>query len=329
MRSVNGEELDLTNDYNFLMLCNDFIVDILKYADEYQWSSEKINIKEKDMNKFGSPMYDLFYFRNHGYANVINKSLYKHIIFSLVSDYNNYVFDAINCALRYHFGTAYTLLRKPFKDDLFLLEMIYVKGYRFIPEFLNKPIRNLSIDKISKDDKMKILRKCCKKINFFTAKKLYNLRYSKKSKESLEKIWNKTSHIITNAQSYATEDGNLNIIFATPDIVEENLVYFYKVCCSMQLYFIILILNILKDEKLISSECFNQNITNLYFAFSCILDSEIPIEIVDELKLKCSYCGSIKNITKEMLNRNNKNKVFKFNCDKCKKTTIIDGFKLS
>ena len=61
MRSVNGEELDLTNDYNFLMLCNDFIVDILKYADEYQWSSEKINIKEKDMNKFGSPMYDLFY----------------------------------------------------------------------------------------------------------------------------------------------------------------------------------------------------------------------------------------------------------------------------
>ena len=188
MKDVSVEELNLKNDYNFLMLCNDFIVDILKYADKYQWSSERITLKEKDVKKLDSPNYDLFYFRNHGYAKIINKSLYKHIIFSLVVDYNNYIFDAINCALRYHFGTAYTLLRKPLKDDLLLLEMIYVKGYKFIPEFLNKPIKNFSIDKISKEDKMKILRKCCKKINFFTAKRLYDLRYSKKSRESLEKI---------------------------------------------------------------------------------------------------------------------------------------------
>lgn len=326
MKAVNGKEVDLKNDYNFLMLCNDFLVDILRCADKYKWSSEKINLKEKDAKKFNSSKYDLFYFRNHGYATVINKSLYKHIIFSLVSDYNNYIFDAINCALRYHFGTAYTLLRKPLKDDLFLLEMIYVKGYRFIPEFLNKPIKNLSIDKISKEEKMKILGKCCKKINFFTAKRMYDLRYSKKSKESLEKIWNKTSHIITNAQDYATEDGNLNIIFATPDIVEENLVYFYKVCCSIQLYFITLILNILKDEKLISNECYNQNMANLYFAFLCTLENEITDEIIESLTLKCSHCGSITNITKEMLNRNNANKVFKFKCNQCKKTSVIDGF---
>ena len=36
MKAVNGDELDLENDYNFLMLCNDFIVDILKCADKYQ-----------------------------------------------------------------------------------------------------------------------------------------------------------------------------------------------------------------------------------------------------------------------------------------------------
>ena len=178
MKAANGEKLDLKNDYNFLMLCNDFIVDILRCADKYRWSSEKINIKEKDAKKFNSSKYNLFYFRNHGYATVINKSLYKHIIFSLVADYNNYIFDAINCALRYHYGTAYTLLRKPLKDDLFLLEMIYVKRYRFISKFLNKPIKNFSIDKISKEEKMKILRKCCKKINSFTAKRMYDLRYS-------------------------------------------------------------------------------------------------------------------------------------------------------
>ena len=329
MKAVNGEELDLENDYNFLMLCNDFIVDILKCADKHQWSSEKIDIKEKDIKKFNSLKYDIFYFRDHGYATVINRSLYKHIVFSLVADYNTYIFDAINCALRYHFGTAFTLLRKPFKDDLLLLEMIYVKGHRFVPEFLNKPINNFSIDKITKDEKIKILRKCCKKISLFTAKRMYDLRYSKSSKESLEKIWNKTSHIITNAKDYATEDGNLNIIFATEDIVEENLVYFYKVCCSVQLYFVTLLLNILKDEELISEECFNQNMGNLYFAFSCTLEKDLPKVIVESITLKCNHCGSITNITSEMINKNNKAKTFKFNCDHCKKVSIINGFILS
>ena len=329
MKAVNGEELDLENDYNYLMLCNDFIVDILKCADKYQWSSEKIDIKEKDIKKFNSSKYDIFYFREHGYATVINRSLYKHIVFSLVADYNIYVFDAINCALRYHFGTAFTLLRKPFKDDLLLLEMIYVKGYRFVPEFLNKPIKNFSIDKITKEEKKKILRKCCKKINFFTGKRMYDLRYEKSSKESLEKIWNKTSHIITNAKDYATEDGNLNIIFATEDIVEENLVYFYKVCCSVQLYFVTLLLNILKDGELISEECFNQNMGNLYFAFSCTLENDLPEEIVKSITLKCNNCGSITNITSKMINKNNKNKTFKYKCDHCKKESIINGFILS
>ena len=326
MKASNGEELDLENDYNFLMLCNDFIVGILECADKYKWSTEKINYKEKDLKKLNSSKYDLFYFRNHGYATTINRSLYKHIIFSLIADYNIYMFDAINCALRHHFGTAYTLLRKPFKDDLFLIEMIYVKGYRFIPQFLNKPIKNFSIDKISKEDKIKIIRKCCNKINYHNGTKMYDLRYSKKSRESLEKIWNKTSHIITDAKDYATEDGNLNIIFATPDIVEENLVYFYKVCRSVQLYFVTLILNILKDEKLISAECYNQNMMNLYFALSCTLEKEVPDKIVEPLSLNCNYCGSTTNVTKEMVTKNNKNKIFKFKCKQCKKISIIDGF---
>ena len=142
-------------------------------------------------------------------------------------------------------------------------------------------------------------------------------------------IWNKTSHIITNAKDYATEDGNLNIIFATEDIVEENLVYFYKVCCSVQLYFVTLLLNILKDEELISEECFNQNMGNLYFAFSCTLGNDLPEEIVKSIILKCNHCGSITNITSKMINKNNKNKTFKYKCEHCKKESIINGFILS
>lgn len=328
MRAANGEDVDIENDYNFLMLCNNVIVDILKCAEKYNWSSEKIEVKEKDKNRFNSSKYDLFYWRSHGYATVINKSLYKHMIFSLVSDYNKYVFDAIDCASKYHFGPAFTLLRKPFKDDLLLLEMLYTKGYRFIPYFLNQPIKELAIDKIAKNPKRlkNILRKSCKKLNFFTGTKMYNLRYSKKSKESLEKIWNKTSHIITNHKEYATENGNLNIIFSTGDIVEEHIVYFYKVCCSIQLYFIQLLLSILKEENLISEEVFNKNVINVYFAFSCTLDEAIPEEIAKALVVKCNHCGHVFQINEKIIKNNNKNKTFNYRCNKCKNYTIINGF---
>ena len=97
----------------------------------------------------------------------------------------------------------------------------------------------------------------------------------------------------------------------------------------MQLYFITLILNVLKDEKLISFECYNQNIANLYFAFSCTLENNVADKIIESLTLKCCHCGSITNITKEMLNRNNENKCFKFKCCQCKKISVIDGFILS
>lgn len=184
MKKIKKKKLNIQIDYNFLMFCNDFIVDILNCADKLNWNSEKIKLKNEDKNKAKLHKYDLFYFREHGYANVINKTLYKHMIFSLVSDYNIYMYDAIECASKQHFGTSFTLLRKPLKDDLLLIEMLYVKGYRFIPKFLKQSVKQFAIDKIKPDEKKKILRKCCKKINFFTGKRLYD-RDSKNFKTTL------------------------------------------------------------------------------------------------------------------------------------------------
>lgn len=326
MRASNGEDLDLEIDYNFLILCNNYIVDILKTADSNGWSNEKLDIKERDLEKFNSKKYDIFYWREHGYATAINRSLYRHIFFSLVSDYNKYVYDAIECSVKYHFGPAYTLLRKPFKDDLLLLEIMYIKGHRFVPEFLKNPIDDFAINKIPEDTIKYILRKSCKKLAFFKGQKMYNLRYNKKSKESLEKIWNKTSHIITSRKEYATAKGNLNIVFATNEQIEEHIVYFYKVCSSIQLYFVTLVLNILLEEKFISNDLYNQNMINLYFAFSCILNNELTEDQEKALVMKCNYCGNITKINKEIIKENYLNKTFAFYCDRCKKKNLISGF---
>ena len=203
-------------DHNFLIVCNNYVVSILKMAEKYKWSSIQINLKEKDKIKLEKCDNKLEYLRKHGYATVVNKLLYRHMLFSLISDYNLYINDAISCASKKHFGTAFTLLRKPLKDNLLLIELFYTKGYRTISKFLNEPIENYAIDKIKEKDKKIIIRKCCKKINFFTAKKMYDLRYSKKSKVTLEKIWNKTSHIITTCKDYKTINRKFKYCFCNP-----------------------------------------------------------------------------------------------------------------
>lgn len=318
---------DKIKDYNFLMLCNNYIVSILEQADLKKWSEEKMDFKDKDKKKLESNKYDIFYFRNHGYATVINKSLYKHIIFSLISDYNIYVKDAIDCCLKGHFSVAYTLLRKPFKDDLFMIELFYVSGYRIISKFANSSIENFRIESYSENEKKKVLRKVCKKINFFTAKKLYDLRYSSNSYEGLEKFWNKAIHIVTSRKNYKTEDANFNMIFYDDNIVAEQITYIYKVLCSIQLYFIVLISNILLEEQLITENEYNFNINNLFYAFCITLDNyNLTPEQKDSLIYVCKYCGCQNIFNNEQFMNNYNKGIFKRKCDKCNRTYEIKKF---
>ena len=318
---------DFINDYNFLMVCNDYIVSILQEADERGWANIKLEFKEKDIKKRDSNKYDIFYFRNHGYASVINQSLYRHIIFSLISDYNIYIEDVIECCKRNHFSTAYTLLRKPFKDDLFMIEWFYSSGYRMVAKFVNNPIEEFEIEKISKDKKKRIIRKVCKKIDFFTAKKMYDLRYSKESYESLEKLWNKSIHIITSRKEYKTKDSNLNMIFYSDKEVKENITYIYKVLCSVQLYFVVLISNILLDEGLILLDDYNYNINNIFILFFSILsDADLSKEQLNALIYKCKNCQNNNSFNRERLFLNPTTNQFEIICDKCKKRAPIKKF---
>ncbi len=52
---------------------------------------------------------------------------------------------------------AYSLLRKPLKDNLYFLELLEYNGIEFMYEFLEKPIDEFSVDKINADEKEHLL----------------------------------------------------------------------------------------------------------------------------------------------------------------------------
>lgn len=61
--------------------------------------------------------------------------LTKHIILSITSDFINFVFESLYCAKRGKITVAYALIRKPFTDELLILEQLLYNRSDFIYRF--------------------------------------------------------------------------------------------------------------------------------------------------------------------------------------------------
>lgn len=195
---LEGKELI---NYNYFIMCHNLMLSLVKRANRHDWHSFKINIREEDREKWEK--YDIEYWRLHGYKKEISQMYYQHTFFSLWSDYLDYTYEANMAASKMKASIAYSLLRKPLKDDLYFLELLEYKGIEFIYEFLEKPIDNFAVDKVNPEEKRKIINAVAKDV-FSDAYGdiLYNIRYSKK-----EEIW-----VRKNMESNATYYNNMSIL---------------------------------------------------------------------------------------------------------------------
>lgn len=318
---------ELIENYNFIISCNNIIVNILKYADSHKdWKETKLNLKEKDIDKWNSKRYTLNYFRKHGYAKKLNNFYYKVIMFSLFSDYCSYVYDSIECAKIMHPNQAFTLLRKPLKDNLLLIEKFFTEK-RFISHFLSDDIDNFEIGKII--NKKNIIKKCCKKIEYPRLyKQLFNIRYDKSNNFSLEKIWNKTIHIITTNPNYKTENGSLNMIFSSIDDVIQYDNYYFAIMPLIQFYIVRIMFYFLYEEGYISQLEFLQNnslLTLNYYQLFCDTDEEYYKELITDFHLICPKCGNIIKFDASMIREDNVNLYYYF-CKKCNNKISLSKF---
>lgn len=195
---LEGKELI---NYNYFIMCHNLMLSLVKRANRHDWHSFKINIREEDREKWEK--YDIEYWRLHGYKKEISQMYYQHTFFSLWSDYLDYTYEVNMAASKMKASIAYSLLRKPLKDDLYFLELLEYKGIEFIYEFLEKPIDNFAVDKVNPEEKRKIINAVAKDV-FSDAYGdiLYNIRYSKKEEIRVRK----------NMESNATYYNNMSIL---------------------------------------------------------------------------------------------------------------------
>lgn len=77
--------------------------------------------------------------RQHGRNDEANSVIERTLVHGLLADMCQFLFESIECAAKGKMAVAFALLRKPFRDQLFLLEWILSDRDGFLREFSKGP----------------------------------------------------------------------------------------------------------------------------------------------------------------------------------------------
>jgi hypothetical protein len=153
---------------------------------------------------------------DNGYRRVTDELIYKRVIIALLADLCHFVYEALSCSAKCKLTVAYSLLRKPLKDNLFCLEWLLADPQGFIRTFRATPEKTAS-GSVSEDRKFAIIKGARAKTewpDWISADLVHDLRYKKALSYGFEGLWNKAIHLVTTCKPYATEQMNFNFVFS-------------------------------------------------------------------------------------------------------------------
>jgi len=157
---------------------------------------------------------------NKGYKADTLILLYKQIASAVLSDFCHFIFMALKSSSAAKTAVAYSLFRKPFKDNLFLLEWLLGEPTDFIPKFYFEEPEKYEPSRVTEARKIEIINSAIEKTkfrSFYDPEFIYEMRYDKQSTWGFEPMWNQSMHVVTTYKTYKTEKQNLNFIFSNDD----------------------------------------------------------------------------------------------------------------
>lgn len=163
------------------------------------------------------------------------------VVFFILSDMCQFVFESLEAAAKGKVAVAFALLRKPFRDQLFLLEWLLSDRDHFLQEFGVGP-RQIDVSTLltTKADWMKSIVQSAADLsqygNLGNSDMIYELRYAKEVPWSLEGDWNKALHLVTTQKNYTTAIEDLNFAVRDEEQRHELLNRYYSRVPSVLLH---------------------------------------------------------------------------------------------
>lgn len=155
----------------------------------------------------------------NGYGDLLDEYAYRHLVIALLTDFCQFVYEALRCSEKGKLTVTYALLRKPFRDNLLYLEWMLADRADFMARF-RRGGQAIDAAGLSPERRLAVIRGAMAKCpcgDWLEPEFIHELRYDKASDFGFEATWHKAVHLVTTARQYPTEPYNLNFIFSDDD----------------------------------------------------------------------------------------------------------------
>ena len=223
-------------DHDYCIYLYDQLTKIMSQGEKLGVFGQNIKIKKKLPKLKGEDLFN--WLRKNGFSRQAKHFMVKNVFAATLSDALQFFSTALQCSFKGKLSVTYATLRKPLKDNLFILELLNVNKKDFFKRFKN-PSELLEIRGFSPQDKKEIINRNCEKIKFSANFNdiIYDLRYSKSAK-GFEPLFQKASHITTKVKHFQTEEENLNFIFSNDESLDSQWRKLYRVLPFLLRYFV-------------------------------------------------------------------------------------------
>lgn len=304
---------------DYLLYAYDVLVDMLKQSDNKNLVNARLKLIDSSQADSYDNADDVFeWMDNNGFHDKSLKLFTSHVFFELLRDFCFYTYESISCAERGKVTVAYTLLRKPFRDNLLYMEWLLSDNEGFYQTFLHKDINEYDVSnpKVFTDErKQNIINAASAKTNsgdsFNGNNMIYTLRFDSKDEISLQGIWNQAMHLVTKHSNYRTDKTNLNFIFSDKDTWDRYWNYYYIAVPQIMAY----VLEISESLFLMTTE-----VNTINILFNKLIRHSKYAQIHSELEPLKPLLSMPHDLLKFFDNYNAK--VY-FPCDNCGKGIII------
>lgn len=174
-----------------------------------------------------------------GHKEVIHDLTYRQLTAAVIADATQFICESLLTSGKGKQTVSFSLLRKPFKENLLLLEWMCADPDDLLNKFNGKTIEPYILNRLSKHKRLSLMKETLSVVDTgLDVDFLWSIRYAKDYGSNLETLWTKATHLVTSVKASATEPGNLNFIFSDFTAREEQWNFYYNAVPLLLYYYL-------------------------------------------------------------------------------------------
>jgi hypothetical protein len=203
--------------HEFCFFLHDRMVALLKeyeIAGVHRWVAKGI-AEVAAQHEFEGDVDVLRVLKEAGLSETGKHLLISHLILGLTSDLLHFLYEGLCCLEKRKFAVGFSLLRKPFKENMLFLAWLLGDPEDFLTRF--EKDNYTTLNGVKPERRRELLWLAAEKLatkDAFDAELIDRMVFSKEAENGFEPIWQKATHLITSqGANLKTEDLNINFIF--------------------------------------------------------------------------------------------------------------------